>query len=339
MAEKVVYDDIYKKNIAEFDIIFEKFKRHTGFSNSILDIIEQFSKPKAYIFGTMYSSTLTAQGSLSNVEFEEKDLIYTVNAIGRIKKITCNYGEVYNKDFKEVVLRKKQTNRGRKPKVKPRNVRKNQGNGKYFNSQITFWVQSLTTMSKYYKIKLFRNGTIEIPGGLEPSMNDIWSAVHVVRDEIADCLITDVHIVELYSIMRNYKFITIDTTSRINISMLYNIFIKAHEKKCPGVHNITEIKYNIERYPGLIIKFSTPITRNPLKQTTIKMFQSGKVNIDGAISEECAAYYYNWINDFYISHAKEIIYVPNSVVIYSDSDSDSDNPGDTLHNIHDSDTD
>jgi TATA-box binding protein (TBP) (component of TFIID and TFIIIB) len=98
----------------------------------------------------------------------------------------------------------------------------------------------------------------------------------------------------------------------------------AHQNKCPSVKNITEIKYNIERYPGLIIKFATPIPRNPRKQTTIKMFQSGKVNIDGAISEECARYYYNWINDFYVTHADSVMYTPNKVVVYSDSDSDPD---------------
>lgn len=297
-------------------------------SDGSLALIEEYAKPKVYIFGTLYPSTLTAQGFLSNVHFEEKDLIHAVEPLGRIKKITCNYGEAYNVDFKAAVVKKKQTNRGRKPKVKKRNVRKNQGNGKYFNSQITFWVQSLKIMTKYYKIKLFRNGTIEIPGGLDPSMEDVIGAVNVVREAMANCLAEEVRVVELYSIMRNYKFETVAEDIRINISGLYQIFIAAHRNKCPSVSNITEIKYNIERYPGLIIKFATPIPRNPRKQTTIKMFQSGKVNIDGAISEECAWYYYNWINDFYVTHEADIVYIPNKVVAYSDSDSDSDAPAD-----------
>lgn len=294
----------------------------------IIGTILNYARPKMYIFEQLIPSTLTAQGLLSNVQFEEKDLIHAVSATGRIKKITCNYGEVYNVDYKEPKVKKKTTNRGRKPKVKKRNVRKNQGNGKYFNSQITFWISSLNISKKYYKVKLFRNGTTEVPGGLDPSMDDVLSAVHVVADEVKDCLVEDVHVVELYSIMRNYKFETVDKEIRINIGKLYRIFVNAHKNKCPSVANITEIKYNIERYPGLIIKFSTPIERNPDKQTTIKMFQSGKVNIDGAVSEKCALHYYNWINDFYIVHENDIVYTPIKVVQYSDSDSSSDSDTD-----------
>lgn len=305
-------------------VAFSAFKDCTSkiFNKHILEQIEKYVRPRIYIFDNLIPSTLTAQGLLSNVYFEEKDLIHAIEPTGRVKKITCNYGDVYNVDYKEVEEKKKHTNRGRKPKIKQRAVRKNQGNGKYFNSQITFWVQSLTTMTKYYKIKLFRNGTIEIPGGLEPSMEDVASAVDVVRNAVEDCLVEDVRVVELYSIMRNYKFETIEKNSRINISGLYDIFIAAQLRKCPSVNNITEIKYNIERYPGLIIKFATPIDRNVRKQTTIKMFQSGKVNIDGAISEQCALYYYNWINDFYVVHRDKIIFTPNKIVLYSDSDSE-----------------
>lgn len=311
----------FEKASNEFKKIFFNMSMFSD-KHEIFERINEFAKPKLYIFGQLLPSTLTAQGMLSNVCFEEKDLIHAIEPTGRIMKITCNYGESCNVNYIEPKIKKKTTNRGRKPKVKKSNVRKNQGNGKYFNSQITFWVVSLTLIDKYYKIKLFRNGTIEIPGGLLPSMDDVTSAVYVVSDNIGECLVEDVHPVELYSIMRNYKFETIDPDIRINIGRLYMIFVEAHKKKCDSVKNITEIKYNIERYPGLIIKFTTPIERNPNKQTTIKMFQSGKVNIDGAVSEKCAVYYYNWINDFYIAHTQSIVYIPNKVVQYSDSDDD-----------------
>ena len=298
-------------------------------SINIINLIEEFSRPKICIFGKLNPSTLTAQGLLSNVCFHERDLIYAINPSGRIKKMTCNYGESYNKDFEEEKIKIKHTNRGRKPKEKRRNIRKNQGNGKYFNSQLTFWIQSLHIPSKHYKIKLFRNGTIEIPGGLETSMGDVVSAVEVVRKSMGECLAENVNVVELYSIMRNYKFETLSGDIRINISKLYNVFVESYNNKCPELINMTEIKYNIERYPGLIIKFATPIPRNPSKQTTIKMFQSGKVNIDGAISEYCALYYYHWINDFYIKHENSVVYTPNKVLQYSDSDSDSDSGSDS----------
>jgi hypothetical protein len=322
---KILHQRIYDNECVTHMAAFKEFHpiiSKYGYGENIINLINQFSCPRKYMFDELSSSTLTAQGFLSNVSFEEKDLIYAINPTGRIKKIICNYGKSYNTDFKDEQPKKKQTNRGRKPKIKKCNVRKNQGNGTCFNSQGTFWIQSLVNPTKYYKIKLFRNGTIEVPGGLEPSMEDVCSAVNVVCDVMRECLAEDVCVTELYSIMRNYKFETIDKNTRINIRELYNIFINSYANKCPITRNITEIKYNIERYPGLIIKFSTPIPRNIYKQTTIKMFQSGKVNIDGAISEECALYYYNWINDFYLSHEDSIVYIPHKVEVYSDSSED-----------------
>lgn len=316
----------FDRSMQQFTQSFDTFKNifHQVLASDISEIIHDFARPKLNIFGKLVPSTLTAQGMLSNVVFEEKDLIHVVSPVGRIKKITCNYGEICSRDYKCEHIKKSSTNRGRKPKVKKRNVRKNQGNGKYFNSQITFWIVSNNISSKYYKIKLFRNGTIEIPGGLDPSMDDVKDVAQIVADELGNYLAEDVHVVELYSIMRNYKFEVADKKIRINIGKLYKIFINAHNNKHPGVKNITEIKYNIERYPGLIIKFSTPIARNQNKQTTIKMFHSGKVNIDGAISEQCADYYYDWINNFYIKHENEIVYVPVKVVLYSDTDTTED---------------
>lgn len=316
MFHHKIWESKHKAHVAMFRvfILFAEKK----ISKYSINIIEEYTKPDMCIFEAPFPSTLTAQGFLSNVQFEEKDLIFAINPVGRFKKAVCNYGESCSDDFKEIEPKKKRTNRGRKPKVKKRNVRKNQGNGKYFNSQITFWIQSLTNPDKYYKIKIFRNGTIEIPGGLDPRMTDVRSAVEVVRGVMEECLVEDVKVIELYSIMRNYKFKTVDERIRINIEKLYDILVTAHRNRCPSVENITEIKYNIERNPGLIIKFLTPIPRNPAKETTIKMLKSCKVNIVGAISEECALYYYKWINRFYLKHEDKIVYIPRKVEQYPD---------------------
>jgi hypothetical protein len=304
-AKLCLNDKLSPEGIAQFD--------------NITDIIFDYLRPVKCIFNVLTPSTLTAQGMLSNTSFEERDLIYAVIAAGRIQKIVCNYGEVHNPDFKEKKIVKKTTNRGRKPKEKKKNKRKNQGSGKRFNSQISFWVCSDVKADKVYKIKVFRNGRLEIPGGLEPSMRDVRSAALIVETAMENCFCEGVKMTELYSIMRNYKFKTMDPEIRINIRALFQIFIKAKQDGDDDVTDLNEIKYNVERYPGLIVKFSTPIPRNHNKKTTIKMFNSGKVNIDGAISEECALHYYRWINEFYVKHADEIVYTPRD---YSDSDSD-----------------
>jgi TATA-box binding protein (TBP) (component of TFIID and TFIIIB) len=273
-----------------------------------------------YIFTELNPSVLTAQGFLSHVEFFEEDLIQAIEATVAIKKIICNYGVVINPDYKEEKEKKKTSNRGRKPKEKKKNIRKSQGTGKCFGSQISFWVMSDVSTKKLFKIKAFRNGRLVIPGGLEPSIRDVRVACEHVRAAMAAIFVEDVELVELYSVMRNYKFRIKDIKLRVNLDKVFQILFKIKQENTEK--NLYSIKYNVERYPGLNIKFSTPIKRNKDKRTTIKMFKSGKVNIDGAISVECANKYYNWMNNLYTIHKDDILYMPRKIIIVVDSSSD-----------------
>jgi len=56
------------------------------------------------------------------------------------------------------------------------------------------------------------------------------------------------------------------------------------------------IKYDPEKYPGGIVKVKTPLPENPEKRTTLKLFKSGKIDIDGANSREEAEFIYYWLN-------------------------------------------
>ena len=299
-------------------------------------------------FTPMKLSVLTAQGHLSNVRFMEEDLIHVVKATGRIQMIHCNYGSVYNDTYVPPVIVEKKTKRGRKRKLKKRDGRKKQGNGKHFNSQITFHVICEYTPNKTLLVKLFRNGTSEIPGGLISDLRDIRSAANVVAREISDSLGMDCEVEELYAIMRNYKFCVCDQEKRVNLEKLFKLFVDYKNDTIPELYTdthlevckyllsdisvtvieylidvISEVKFNVERYPGLIIKFKTPTQRNANKQTTIKMFRSGKINIDGATTEDVACNYFEWLRKFYTTYSDDMLFTPLPI-IDSDSDSDSD---------------
>lgn len=291
----------------------------------IVHIPSKLTPSVIFMFSDLSPSTLTAQAKLSNVNFDESDLIYAIIPKGRIQFIACNFGEVFNENFVHPLVKVKKSNRGRKPKEKKRKIRRNQGNGKYFNSQITFWIKSLDRVDKVYKVKLFRNGTAEIPGGLDPSMGDVYDALIVVASAIKDCLMTDVGIIELRSVMRNYKFSLVNEDVRVNIPELHKVFVREHKKYSKNFPSISEVKFNPERYPGLIVKFSTPTQKNRDKHTTIKMFRSGKVNIDGVMSESSAYKFYNWLTKFYVENISSIIYEPPKVFSdISSSESDED---------------
>jgi hypothetical protein len=296
------------KNIIEAKVGIE-------LSNYILSM----AKPRNCIFTPLISTTLTAQGKLSGVEFHEEDLFTVFKLSGRIQRFKCNFGDKCSPDYVEKKKKIKTSNRGRKKKEKLFNTRVNQGSGDCFSSQGTIYVKSIppvdldpTFVDKTYLIKTFRNGALAVPGGLKIDLSDVNDAINTIIPELSSSLGSEVRLVELFSTMRNYKFKLFDDRLRSNIFKLNNIFIKANNLKKPYMANVSQIKYNIERYPGLTIKFNTPIARNEKKKTTIKLFYSGKVNIDGAISHESAIYYYNWINNLYLEMEEEFIFIPRT---------------------------
>jgi TATA-box binding protein (TBP) (component of TFIID and TFIIIB) len=69
---------------------------------------------------------------------------------------------------------------------------------------------------------------------------------------------------------------------------------------------ISHILYNPEIYPGFSVKIKTPTAKKEKKMTTIKLFPSGKINIDGANNREEAEFLYYWLNDIFCNNPQFI---------------------------------
>lgn len=269
-------------------------------------------------FTNLALSTITVESKISNIKFKEKDLIEHLSfkniplknkdKYKDIIKIGCNYGEFITDTYLELTKPKKKSNRGRKKKIKPISTRKVQGNGKYFNSQITFNVLDTINKEKFYHLKLFTNGTIQIPFVCDENIEIIKPIILLIIDYIKDIpnlkiLDTqDIEITYIKCIMKNYKFNIIDTNYFIDLHEFKNILL--NYKQYQNDSNFLEfnnqeydynllnslelnlIKSNFERYTGIILKFNTPIEDNLNRLTTVKIFSSGKINIDGSNNTE-----------------------------------------------------
>src|ERR1700743_3380171 len=169
--------------VAEFDA-----------ENNLLDmsIREQFKNECIFnetrIFTKPIPTTNTMKGYLSNVSFYEQQLIGEVLPDGDVLAYKCNYGNILHDEYKEPV-KIRTTNRGRKKKDKPKKDRKVQGNGKSFNSQITFIIKSnykslaespLARTVDTYKFKIFRTGKIQLPGAKQHLIDDIIERAHTI---------------------------------------------------------------------------------------------------------------------------------------------------------------
>jgi len=261
-------------------------------------------------FTNLILSTITVEAKISNISFKEKELISKLSLDNKnikysdIIKIGCNYNEYVTDTYLELTKPKKKSNRGRKKKIKPLSNRKVQGNGKYFNSQITFTILDHTDKEKFYHLKLFTNGTIQIPFVCNENIEIIRPIILLVIDFIKDIsdikvnINEDINILYIKSIMRNYKFNINEDNNYIDLVKFKNILIRFKEfqngnnelfliDRKYNIELLTSlelnmIKCNFERYTGIILKFKTPIEDNKNKLTTVKIFSSGKINIDGS---------------------------------------------------------
>ncbi len=72
-------------------------------------------------------------------------------------------------------------------------------------------------------------------------------------------------------------------------------------------NDMSDIKYDQDKYPGFLIYIKTPITTNLNKRTTVKLFPSGKINIDGANDINEATFIYWWLNNL-LSSDRHLVY-------------------------------
>lgn len=266
-------------------------------------IVTSFIQP-TQVFTPLCSTTTTVMSHLTNVSFHEKDLIFLVDAVGAVKKIGCNYGIIYNDTYKEVG-KKKKSNRGRKPANKPRPHRKLNGNGKFFNSQISFYIKCDVVVSKIYEVKVFRTGGVELLGILDPEYKDAQAVIRVIKDTLSKCFEESIGIGEVVPVMRNYKFRICDINLRVNLYAMRDILISTKDV-CDT--SVLEVRYNPERYPALITTLKYD------KNTTIKIFKSGKVNmVIRSPQDQGKDFFYEWLNTFMITYASKILYYPRAV--------------------------
>jgi hypothetical protein len=249
-----------------------------------------------YTISDLILSTITVEAKISNINFKEKELIELLSLDDKsdIIKIGCNFKEYISDKYLELTKPVKKSNRGRKKKVKPVSNRKVQGNGKYFNSQITFTILDSINKEKFYHLKLFTNGTIQIPYVcdenieiIKPIINIIINKVQNLKDIKVDSN-KNIEITYIKSIMRNYKFNLIEQNIYIDLYKFQNILLNyKNDQYILDIYKLYNlelslIKFFPERYTGIILKFKTPIPENKNKLTTVKIFSSGKINIDGS---------------------------------------------------------
>ncbi len=315
------------------------------------------------ICGDLIPSTLTSEGGILGIKFNEKDLMERLPVpTNNIIRIKSNYGELVNPNFELMEKKKsKKIKKGKKNTERKSKKRKEQGSGTSFISQIQFevlvsknpkkkiTVDPLNIFSidlakhKIVKVKLFRNGTFEIPGGVKTDMSDLFDVVETVKEYV------DMHfmqnepvIIDYFSaMMRNYKTILINNdTHRVDLHALDDVIKTLKEdpidkafvdyicSKCESkcAEKVKKMSYGFNRMKireteldkiksfKNVIKIGSPSIKNPDKKVTVKVTMRGKINIDGGISHLGVEKLYYWIQSVIKNNSEKILIDKSKIV-------------------------
>lgn len=168
---------------------------------------------------------------------------------------------------------------------------------KQFNNQFTLFVKisKYKDVNKIFKVKLYKTGTIHVPGCKEEE----------------DCVIVMKIIAEYLS-----EFIGISATSpeiikeKSMYSVQYNLSSKnINRAKVAKIFDEYGYFANFEpnKYSGVIIKIPVTESSNKKKNVTVIVQNSGIISIKGANNEAMYMKIYEICNEIFNKHAKEIV--------------------------------
>jgi len=126
-----------------------------------MDVVIRRIKETPITLTEPVSTMITIITQLPNFKMHEKDQSDKATPTYEVCAIVSNFSEKYHESYTPPPLKVK-TNKGRKKSVKVmRRTRAVSGSGKFFGSQASYYIRAL---NKIFKVKVFRNGMIQIPG-------------------------------------------------------------------------------------------------------------------------------------------------------------------------------
>lgn len=294
----------YKEFQSDTAAMLEMRRTHgSHLGPTVLDIISEYMQPLILVSEPI-PCAITTIGMIRDFDYKQDALMKAIKSRGRLGLIdrrilaVANTTGVWVRPGIEDPRAKHISKHGRPVK--------NSGYRLFGTSQTTFWVKTYhRTATKVFAIKVFqRNVNFETLGGLWVDCRDTRDVNSIVLTEIRACLEQpNIDITEFSASMRNYRFRLLGD-QHVNMRRIYDIFRDLRATR-PEIFCDLDIK----RYPSVIIAIDEPNHTSKKKQITIKIFQSGKVNLDSCVFPEHVEYWYRFINDFFIAHP-DAVYTP-----------------------------
>jgi hypothetical protein len=247
------------------------------------------------VLSKLIHSASSYTGRLSNYSYHEKVIISKNTFNDFIIKISSNYGNITNPKY--VNEKKPKVIKGRKKSLKKITNRKYQGDGSQFGSRLMIKIIN-TTFDKKYKIGLARNGSITITGGQSEDYRDMISNMKILTDYL-NWVLNPEELIESETLnvkMKNYKCYLLDPHHKFNLFKLNEVVNQIPYYYIKSFTETTKLRVTLHMHND----------SNDFKKMSIRFYQSGKINFQGAKDEKVLNEVYAFIND--IIQTNDIIY-------------------------------
>lgn len=185
-------------------------------------------------------------------------------------------------------------------------------------AQTTFWVKTPHREdSKIFAVKMFQNNvSLETLGGLWADCRDTRDVNETVLNEVRLALNRpELVISEFSASMRNYRFKVLGGY-HILLPEALRIFREIRATTHPNIY----CSIDTDRCTSAIIEIEVANHTSKNKKLTVKMFQSGKINLDSNVFYEHIYDWFRFINDFFIKYGHIVLYIPAEAGDEYDSD-------------------
>lgn len=271
---------------------------------TVIDIVCEYIKTPV-LLSEPIPCAITTIGKIPGFNYDQATLMAAMTARGALGLVDKRILAAAN--TKGVWIQSGIVDPRTKAKSKHGRPAKSSGYQLFGTSQTTFWVKTnYRSSEKVFAVKVFqKNVNFETLGGLWADCRDTRDVNKTVLEEIKSSLgEPNIALSGFCASMRNYRFRLL-TGQNIHLLKLYDIF---HEMRMT-THPYIFCELDISRYPSSIIEIDVPNHTSKKKRITIKMFQSGKINLDSCVFPEHVTVWYRFINEFFIAHP-EVLYYP-----------------------------
>jgi hypothetical protein len=296
----------YMPEILEWrDIMSAIRSSQLGTINRAVKIISEYMKP-IILLSEPIPCAITTIGKIPGFDYDQATLMAAITARGDAGLIDKRILAAAN--TKGVWIQPGIIDPRTKAKSKHGRPAKSSGYRLFGTSQTTFWVKTHhRSAEKVFAVKVFqKNVNFETLGGLWADCRDTRDVNNTVLQEIKQSLDNpNIELSGFCASMRNYRFKLL-TEQNIHLIRLFNIFRDMHATTHPNIF----CEVDISRYPSAIVEIDVPNHTSKKKRITLKIFQSGKINLDSCVFPEHVTYWYRFINDFFIAHPEVLHYPP-----------------------------